>query len=199
MDKTRMDESTAYAQTKADLEKGIAGIQGALQVLRDYYGAASFVQQPAPPAGHSASSGAGGSIISMLEVAESDFSKNLAQAEMEESDAAATYDKTTQENKLTKTQKDQDVKYLTAEAKSLDKTVSELSSDKAGVATELDAVLEYGQKLDGMCVAVPETYEERKAKREAEIAGLKEALNILETEAAFLQKPHHLRVAAAHY
>merc|ERR1719281_599169 len=193
MDKMRQDENAAYREAKGDLEQGIKGIGGALQVLRDYYGSASLLQQPAPPTTHSAEGSAGGSIISMLEVAESDFSKNLAQIEMEEEEAASTYEKTTQENKLTKTQKDQDVKYMSAEAKSLDKTVAELSSDKAGIVTELDAVLEYRSKLDSKCIKKAETYEERKAKREAEISGLKEALTILESEAAFLQKPHRLR------
>merc|ERR1719305_702705 len=112
---------------------------------------------------------------------------------MGEADAVSTYDTMKQQNKLGKTQKDQDVKYMTAEAKSLDKAVSELSSDKMGVVTEMDAVLEYRAKLDGKCVKKPETYEERKAKREAEINGLKEALTILESEAAFLQRPHRLR------
>merc|ERR1719327_309757 len=151
MDATRMDEKAAYTEAKSDLEKGIAGVQGALQVLRDYYGSAALIQQPSVPT-HSASGDAGGSIISMLEQAEADFSKNLAQIEMEESDAVSTYDTTKQANKLEKTQKDQDVKYMTAEAKSLDKTVSELSSDKSGVVTEMDAVLEYRAKLDGKCV-----------------------------------------------
>merc|ERR1719191_1938329 len=121
----------------------------------------------------------------MLEVAESDFSKNLAQANMEEEDAQATYDKQTTENKQTKTMKTQDAKYKAAEAKSLDKTVSELSSDLGEKQTELTAVLEYRTKLDEKCVKKPETYEERKARREAEIKGLKEALTILEEEAAF--------------
>merc|ERR1719463_13843 len=193
MDKMRADENAAYVVVKADLEKAVTGVGAALKVLREYYGSASLVQQPSPPSTHSASGDAGGSIISMLEVAESDFSKNLAQANMEEEDAQSTYDKQTQENKTTKTMKEQDAKYKAAEAKSLDKSVSELSSDLAGAQTELDAVLEYRAKLDEKCVKQPETYEERKARREAEIKGLKDALQILETEAAFLQRPRHLR------
>ena len=46
-------------------------------------------------------------------------------------------------------------------------------------------------KLTPRCIAKPEPYAERKRRREAEIAGLKEALTILEEEAgspsAFLQ------------
>jgi len=198
MDKVRADENAAYLEASADLKQGVDGVGKALSVLRDYYASASFVQQPAKPVTHGSSGAAGGGIISMLEVAESDMSKNLAEVEMEESNAVATYEKTTQENKMTKTQKDSDVKYKGAEAKSLDKEVSELSADRAGLQTELDAVLEYGTKLTGECVAVPETYEERKARREAEIKGLKEALSILESETAFMQAPRHLRSVHAH-
>merc|ERR1719502_177866 len=193
MDKMRADEKAAYKDAKFDLEKGVAGVGAALQVLRDYYGSASLVQQPSPPTTHSASGDAGGSIISMLEVAESDFSKNLAQITTEEDMAQAEYEKVSQENKMTKTMKEQDAKYSAAEAKSLDKTIAELSSDLAGEQTELEAVIEYGSKLDAQCIAKPETYEERKARREAEINGLKEALEVLETEAAFLQKQRRLR------
>merc|ERR1719207_40715 len=101
------------------------------------------MQQPAKPVTHSASSGAGGSIISMLEVIESDFSKNLAQEEEEEAAAQTDYDKITQENKVTKTTKEQDVKYKTKEFTGLDKDVAELSSDRDSTNTELDAVMEY--------------------------------------------------------
>merc|ERR1719235_2331054 len=158
----------------------------------------SFMQQPSPPAGHSKASGAGGSIISILEVCESDFSKDLASEEMTESTAQSEYDKVSQENKITKATKEQDVKYKTAEAKSLDKAISEHTSDRSGLQTELDAVLEYQEKINKMCIAVPESYEERKAKREAEITGLKEALKILESEGVFLQKPRHLRAVMEH-
>merc|ERR1712087_850759 len=112
---------------------------------------------------------------------------------MGEADAAEEYEKTTQENKITKTTKEQDAKYKSAEATSLDKTISELSSDKDTTNSELSAVLEYYGKIKERCIAKPETYEQRKAHRESEIAGLKEALSILESEAAFLQKKRHMR------
>merc|ERR1712232_510396 len=132
--------------------------------------------------------GAGQSIIGILEVCESDFSDNLAKEEMAESDAASEYEKVTQENKVSKTMKDQDVKYKTQEFKSLDKEISELSGDKGTASTELAAVNEYYGKLKDRCVAKPESYADRKARREAEIAGLKEALDVLENETAFVQR-----------
>jgi len=197
----------AFVQAKSDLEQGLEGVRKAIGVLREYYGGAAFVQddahfgafmqQPSPPAKHSKSSGAGGSIIDILEVCESDFSKDLAKEEAAESDAQADYDKTTQMNKISKAQKEQDVKYFTQEFKSLDKEISELSSDKGTAGSELGAVMEYYDQIKDRCVAKPESYEERAARRKAEIEGLKTALNILENETAFVQRKRrgqrHLR------
>merc|ERR1719352_2126959 len=89
--------------------------------------------------------------------------------------------------------KEQDVKYKTQEFKALDKHISELSSDKETTGNELSAVLEYYGKIKDRCIAKPETYEDRRARREAEIKGLKEALSILQGEAAFLQRRKHIR------
>jgi len=203
MDKARKDENTAFVAAQADLKQGLDGVQGALKVLREYYGSEdsallqdaakfdAFMQQPAKPAGHSKASGAGGSIIGFLEVIESDLGKNLAQIEAEESAAQTEYDKVSQENKVTTATKRQDIKYKTKEFTGLDKEIAELSSDRDSQTTELDAVLEYDTKIKAQCIAKPETYEERKKRREAEIAGLKEALEILEGQAVFLQHGHH--------
>merc|ERR1719316_1265730 len=188
MDSIRAEEKAAYDTAKAELELGISGVQKALGVLKDYYGGASFVQgnfdafmqQPAAPKKHDKASGAGGSIIDILEVCESDFAKNLAAEEQEEADAIDVYEKTTQENKLSTTMKSQDAKYKTKEFKGLDKSISDLSGDRDTTSTELGAVLDYYGKIKERCIAKPETYAERKARREAEIEGLKQALEILE-------------------
>jgi len=203
MDAIRSEEKAAYTKAKAELQLGITGVQKALGILKDYYQGAAFVQsgkgfdafmqQPAVPEKHAPAAGAGGSIIDILEVVESDFTKNLAAEELEESDAIAVYEKTTQDNKLTTTMKSQDVKYKTAEFKGLDKSISELSGEKGTTNTELDAVLDYYAKIKERCIAKPESYEARKERREAEIEGLKEALTVLESETAFLQRRKHLR------
>merc|ERR1719428_619381 len=185
MDKLRAEQNGNYKVAKAELEQGLGGVRKALGVLRDYYGGAaalvqesdanfnSFMQQPAPPQQHEKSSGAGGSIINILEVCESDFATNLAKEETTESTAQSEYETITQENAVTKTMKEQDAKYKTKEAAGLDKEIAELTSDRDTSNSELAAVMDYYAKIKERCIAKPETYEERKAKREAEISGLK--------------------------
>merc|ERR1719221_1279477 len=138
MDKIRQEENAAFVQAKADLTTGLTGVRQALTVLRDYYASdAALVQQPAMPELHSKASGASTSIIGILEVVESDFATGLAKEETQEDDAQAMYDDITQKNKVTKTMKDQDVKYKTAEVKSLAKAIADMSADKETPSTEL--------------------------------------------------------------
>merc|ERR1719497_128672 len=202
MDKIRQETHSEYETAKADLELGLSGVRGALDTLREYYGGAAamlqddskfgaFMQQPAAPELHSKSQGAGESIINILQVCESDFATNLAKEESEEADAQSEYEKVSQENAVTKTTKEQDVKYKTQEAKAQDKTAAEYSADRETANTELSAVMEYYGKIKNRCIARPEAYSARKARRAAEIQGLKEALSILEDETALVQRKRH--------
>jgi len=187
MDEMRGEQKATFAEAKKDFEDGIEGLTMALQILRDYYAdkEESLMQADQPATStHSKASGEATGIIGMLEVAQSDFSKMLADATVEEESAIKEYEKITQENQVSKAIKEADTKYKISEKASLAKQVSELTSDIEGEQTELDAVLDYYEKLKPGCIAKPMTYEERKARREAEIAGLKEALGILEGESA---------------
>merc|ERR1719166_132267 len=189
MDKIRQEQNKDYQAARADLSLGLEGVRKALTVLRDYYANSdALLQQPAMSEKHTKATGAGTGIIGILEVVESDFAKGLAKEEAQEEDAQTEYDTITQENKVTKTMKTQDVKYKTKEVKGLKKAIADLSSDKDTIANELAAVDEYYSRLKDRCIAKPETYEERKRRREADINGLKEALNILENETAFVQR-----------
>jgi len=199
----RSQEKNAYDKAKVDLTQGLEGVRMALKVLRDYYsndGDAALVQQPADPGTHSASGGAGGSIIGLLEVVESDMGKSLANENMNEEASAISYEKLSMENRVDKATKEQDVKYKAKASVSLDKKVTEFSSDKDSSLTELDAVLQYTKNIRGMCELKPETYGERKGRREQEISGLRDALKILEGESVFLQrKAKSLRGVSSHH
>jgi len=180
MDKIRAEEKAQWEVNSAEMEKGLNGIKLALKVLNEYYAKADKA--------HSSGDGASTGIIGLLEVCESDFSKGLTEMNAAEETAQNTYDQESKENEIEKTTKQQDVKYKTKEATGLDKSNAELTSDKENVEVELSAVNEYLKKIEDECIAKPETYEDRKARREAEIAGLKEALTVLENETAFIQK-----------
>jgi len=201
LDKIRKDEHDVFLKSKTDLELGIEGVREAHALLKDFYASKdeetsdaspSFVQvlrQPTPPeVDTNKNSNAAGTIMSILEVTESDFASSLAKAQTEEANAQAEYDKATQEHALEKAAKEQEVKFKTKEFKRLDKKVVQLSDDKDSTKSEQAAVLDFYAKLKDRCVAEPSSFEVRKKKREAEIMGLKEAQEILKNEAAFAQR-----------
>lgn len=191
MEKIRQEEKSLFNANKVELEEGLSGVKKALKVLRDYYAK--------DDADHKTSSGGASGIIGLLEVVESDFSKNLAEAIASEDSAVGEFTKESNENALTKTQKQQDVKYKTGEAASLDKALADIKDDLDGAQQELDAINEFLIGIKGRCSGKVESYEERKSHRDAEIAGLKDALQILESETALIQRSvvhRHLRTRA---
>jgi len=188
-DRLRAEEKAAFDTNSAEMDKGVKGVQLALKVLREYY---------AKDAAHQSADGAGEGIIGLLEVVESDFSKGLAEMRAAEQSAVSEYDKLSKANEIEKATKEQDVKYKTKESKGLNKDTSDTNGDKATVQSELDAVNEYYRGLKARCIAKAETYADRTARREAEIAGLKEALTILDGEAMLLQQTAKHMLRGAH-
>jgi len=204
LDKIREDEHAAFVTEKDDLEKGLEGVRKALGMLRDYYSedkdesasdspsdeAPVFLQrQPGvPDTAHKKQGGAASGIMEILQMTESDFAAGLAKAQTQESDSQTEYDEATKENEVEKETLETAVKFKNKEYTQLDKTISQLTSDRDSLMTEQAAVLEFSAKLKDRCIAEPETYAEIKRRRDAEITGLKEALEILKTEAALLQR-----------
>jgi len=187
--KIRNEQRAEFEEVEADYQNGLEGVGKALKVLRDYFGQ-SFVQ--AGQKGDTASS-----IIGILEVAESDFGRLLAEARETESSAAVEFEQMTEESKLATATKTADVKGKTAEIQRVEHSLSELLDDRDNEQEELDSVLEYLSKLNDQCVAKPEPYEERKRRRDVEMEGLKTALEILEGQAmALLSTGRRLRRVA---
>lgn len=188
LDKMRAEEKANYDQALPQLENGIQGVQTAISVLRDYYSKTGAKK---------ASSGSATGVVGLLEVVLSDFTKSLAELKVKEDDARKSYSKQTEQNKIEKATKGEDIKYKTKEAGELDVAVTQLLSDSVTVKTELDSVNEYLEKLKAQCIKKETPYDERQKRRQAEIEGLKNALTILSAQ-SFVQTSQSLRGAKLH-
>merc|ERR1719161_1322590 len=123
--------------------------------------------------------GGEGGILGMLEVILSDFERLEEETSTSESTTAKDYTTFMADS-------DEDKAVKTADMTHNSNLITKRNSDNASAKkdlkstqAELDAALEYYEKLKPSCVDAGESYEERVARREAEIQSLKEALKIL--------------------
>jgi hypothetical protein len=190
----RMQQKTEFDASSAEYKQSADAVANAIQVLQAYYSSGSFVQTGQAPVLGGARTDIGSTIISMLEVAESDFTQLLSEATAAETAASTAFEKLSLKNKFARAAKIEEVKGKTSELKTLEMNLLNYKEDRETTGKELDAVLAYLDKLKPQCETKVMTYEERKAKREQEIEGLKEALEILSAE-ALLQVKTTLRGA----
>jgi len=189
--KIRQEEHDQYVKASQDFKDSAAAVAKATGVLSEYYNNAALLQSSQPEFG-GAKSDVGSTIVSILEVAQSDFEQLLAESEADESSAKSAYDKLKQENAVTKATKQGDGKGKQSEIKQLEVSLGNYKENRDTLSSELDAVLTYLDKLKPQCETKVESYAEKKARREQEISGLKEALTILSGE-SLLQMSTSLR------
>jgi hypothetical protein len=181
----RQKEAADFTEKKKDYENGQTACAAAIKVLHEYYQGKSFVQSSAlvSDMSHGAASQPGGSasgIIGLLEVAESDFSRMLAEATAAEDSAVSEYETFLQDSKVSRASKEAESKNKAAERQRVQGTIQETGQDHSDAKKELAAVKEYDEKLKESCEAKAPSFEEREQRRKAEIEGLQTALAILD-------------------
>lgn len=207
-------EKAKNAATVQDATVASQATASALAVLKDFYNkAAEPVGQPAPQQGPikwntralailtREVGGSGdappkkeptytgqpnGGILGLLEVIESDFSKLAAETETGEQDAAREFEKFMADSSESKAVKTADMKHRENERTSKQVAHGELKKNLRIIHEELDAALQYYEKLKPSCENPGPSYEERKATREKEIQSLKEALEILSGDGLYV-------------
>ncbi|CAE7669388.1 unnamed protein product [Symbiodinium necroappetens] len=112
---TKMREAEHEEHVKAykDLQLGVAGVQAAIKALRDYYSqdrqpvsvdmAASMAlaaEGRAPRLAEVEASTAGAGVISLLEVVESNFARNMADLQSQDRNAQENYDQMIHESQV---------------------------------------------------------------------------------------------------
>jgi hypothetical protein len=190
----RTTEHEDYVKASSDFKASAEAVAKAIEVLKNFY-EGSFLQvssttslKSKQPEFGGAKSDIAHTIISVLEMSEEDFTTLLAETEATEDEAAKAYKTLTDENKMSKATKETEAKGKASEIKSLTVQLGHSKEDSASVGSELDAVNAYIDKLRPQCEEKAMSYAEKKAKREAEIEGLKESLSILDGGLALVQK-----------
>merc|ERR1712156_412577 len=185
----RTDEKAKNEQTIKDAGEAQTAVAQALTVLKEFYAkagdATALVQQPAPEIFDSPYKGMqaeNGGVVGMLEVIESDFARLEADTKAAEATAQKQYDTFMTNSKVDKAQKSTDIEHKTAKKQDEEQALTVKTEDLEGTQKELDAALAYFDKLKPSCVEAGVSYEDRVARREAEIQSLKEALRILNGE-----------------
>jgi hypothetical protein len=182
--KLRQEEKAAFEKSSEEYKVAASSIADAMQVLQQYYASGAFVQVGQPtmdgPSFGGDKGDAASTILGLLEVAESDFTKLLSEAEAEETAAAKAAESLTQENAVSKAEKTAEANAKSGEIKTLEVQLLNSKEDHSYVSKEMDAVMDYLDKLKPQCETKVMSYSERKSRREQEIAGLKEALALLE-------------------
>jgi len=184
----RDEEKAKNGGIIADAVAGQKAVEMAIKVLKDFYAGAadaSFLQggedisqamnKPYEP-------GADGGIMGMLEVILTDFARIESETSAAEDQAQSEYEKFMNDAEEDNAVKETEVEHKSNAVQSHEENLVELNKELETVQAELEAAMEYYEKLKPDCVDAGESYEERVARRKEEIVSLQEALKILTGE-----------------
>jgi peptidoglycan hydrolase CwlO-like protein len=194
----REEEKAEHATTVEEAEEGEKAIDQAIDILSHFYGAAAKatveLQQPsvedeAPDAGFSGaytgSQGASTGILGMMDVIKSDFARTIKETLAAEEQAKrdfVEYERTTLMSIKTKETA------LEATSHELTECLDKLATDGDELRTQqelFDGAVKTWEELVPQCIADPGmSYEERVARRNAEVQALKDAYCILDDREA---------------
>jgi len=181
----RAAEKTKNQATIADATAGEAAVQQAIEVLKAFYdkAGAAMVQTrsslgPEMESGEYTGMGGGG-VLGMLEVCQSDFARLLSETQASEDDADRAFSEFSSDSAVDKATKAATAKHKAGMKQQKESALASAKTELVGVQEELDAALVYYEKLKPSCIDAGESYEERVARRKAEIESLQEALKIL--------------------
>lgn len=193
----RNEEKASNTKTISDAKTAISAVTRAIKVLEEFYSKAAEstallqgrgkAQLPADSPGtwdssYTGQQGKSTGVLGMLDVIKSDFARLEAKTSTAEDEAQREYEKFMTDSQVDKAAKDTTLRHKTRKK---ERTQRELNSAKKELDItheELQAALDYFDKLKPSCIDSGVTYEDRVAKRKMEIQSLKEALQILEGE-----------------
>jgi hypothetical protein len=188
---TRAKEKAANLATLADGKAASAAVTKAIGILKKFYAKAATATAFAQAAeekpetwdeSYKGMQSESGGVVGMLEVIQSDFARLEAETSSAEDEAARDHEAFLADSEKDKAVKEKEKRHNGFEKVRTERALNQSKKDLAATQAELDAALEYYEKLKPQCVDNGLSYEDRVAKRKAEILSLQEALKVLSGE-----------------
>jgi hypothetical protein len=183
----RQEEKAHNEQTIADSQAAQTAVAQALTVLKEFYSkagdATALLQRQRQPeifdSPYKGMQSENGGVVGMLEVIQSYFARLEAETSASEDTAQKEYDTFMSDSKADKAAKKKEIEDKGYKKQDEEQALIVAKEDLEGYQTELDAALQYFDKLKPSCIEVGVSYDDRVARRKEEIASLQEALEIL--------------------
>jgi len=173
----RKQEHEVFVHAKADHDEVISALETAITALSGQF---SFLQgQQSPFGSYQSGSDGAASVIEMLQDLLNRYSQARQELVQSETDAQAAHEKLLAENEQFRVDTTQLKNDKTAERRAMLGELTNSKSELKVALIELQQVNKYLQDLRPSCDDIRSTFEERKKRREAEIAALKEALEVI--------------------
>lgn len=171
--KVRMSEAHKAKKALAQYKDAQKLVSSAIKVLQRVYAKDSKVSSKAEDRGDM-----GSGVVGLLEVVVDNYSKLEQELTVSEGVAQKDYKKLMDESEIRQAVFNKDLEGKNRQKTKLNGDRMRASADLKSYEKELAAVLSYLAELKSACVK-KDSYEDRKARREKELGGLKEALDFL--------------------
>lgn len=175
----RAQEKKVFDKAKADHEEVIKAIEFALEALSGQYGFIQLRSQQSPFSEYQSGAGGAGSAMEMLQDLNEKYSAALQTLIADENKAQKEHDALVAKNEQFIAETTNDRNNKLAERRKLINDLHDSKTEMKDNLIELHQVSKYLQDLRPSCDDIRSTFEERKKRREAEIAALKEALEVI--------------------
>jgi len=191
----REKEHSDNIDTMATAKGGYKAVKEAIQILQVFYKTAArrgaFVQYspvdedtsgPGFKGKYAGKQDASAGILGMLEVIKTDFERTLKTTQAAEDKSHAEFTEFDRTSKADIAGKETKHKLDTEDLETTDNTITEKMGDLQTAMDLLDSAIARLEELKPTCIDTGMSYAERVEKREAEMAALKNALCILDTD-----------------
>jgi len=182
----RKDEKETFLKAKSDHEEVIAALNKAMSALSAQYGflqikdKTSLKHKQSPFSEYSSGDASGASAMQMLQDLNNKYSTTLTELIADENAAVKAHEELLRTNEQFRKDTTQTKQAKETEKRQKTERLGNARIELAANRQELAEVVQYIADLRPSCDDIRVTFEERKKRREAEIAALKETLSVLE-------------------